>query len=111
MKLFEVFLEAIEDIDTSPMPGMDNGQVLSLPNTKFVISVFNDEKKLLFTPQGHSDLPLAIIDFVYDLRDLFNVLRVNDKEEGIFEVEFDPRQDFNEVLTYVKEEMGVDDGL
>jgi hypothetical protein len=111
MKLKQIFIEALKDLDTSPMPGMNNGQVLFLPNTSFVISVFKEEKKLLFTPQDHNTLPPKIKEFVYSLKEYFNISNINHKEEGIFEIEFDPRQDFNQVMVYVKEQMGVDEGL
>jgi hypothetical protein len=110
MKLKSI-LESIEDFDDSPMPGMNNGRVLSLPNTKFVISVFAEEKKLLFTPDKHDLLPMPIINFVYKLQEYFNVSKINSKEHNIFEVCFDPRQDFDQVMLFIQEEAGVDQEL
>lgn len=104
-------LESIEDFDDSPMPGMDNGRVLSLPNTKFVISVFAEEKKLLFTPDKHDLLPLPIIKFIENLQEYFNVSSIDPKEHNIIEVSFDPRQDFDQVMLFIQEEAGVDKEL
>ena len=111
MKLRSIFLEALEDFDTAPLPGMDNGQVLELPNSKFIISIFPEEKKLLFTPQQHTLLPKVILKFVFALKQLFNISEINHKEQGIFEVVFDPRQPFDDVTLFIKEELQTDEEL
>jgi hypothetical protein len=110
MKL-KTILESLETFDDSPIPGMNNGRVLSLPNTNFVISVFSDEKKLLFTPNKHDLLPFKIMAFIMSLKRYFNVLEIKDKDKNIWEVCFDPRQNFDDVMLYIQEEMGVDEEL
>lgn len=111
MKLKNILKEALEDFDTAPMPGMDNGEVLELPNSNFTISVFREEKKLLFTPQEHSSLPDSVKELVYTMKEYFNISKINNKDNAIFEVEFDPRQDFNKVLLFIQEQLDVDEGL
>jgi hypothetical protein len=38
----------------------------------------------------------------------FNVLRVKDKGAGSFEIEFDPREDFESAIDFVKEQIDKD---
>lgn len=111
MKLRTIFLESLEEFDDAPLPGMDNGQVLSLPNTNFVISVFPEEKRLMFTPQKHEELPSKIIEFVYAIKEFFNVSEITERDQNIFEIDFDPRQDFDKVMLFIKEQMDVDEDL
>jgi hypothetical protein len=111
MKLKQIFMEALEDFDDAPLPGMDNGRVLSLPHTNFSISFFPDEKRILFTPQAHEELPNKIQDFVSTISEYFHVSKIDHEDGGIFEIHFDPRQDFDKVVLFIKEEMGVDEEL
>ncbi len=111
MKLRDILIEALEDFDDAPLPGMDNGRVLLLPHTNFSISFFPDEKRILFTPQAHEDLPNKIQEFVTSIREYFHVSEIDHKDGGIFEIHFDPRQDFDKVVLFIKEEMGVDEEL
>lgn len=111
MKLRKIFLESLEDFDDAPLPGMDNGRVLSLPNTNFVISVFPEEKRLMFTPQKYEELPKKIIEFVYAIKEYFNVSEIKETDRNIFEIDFDPRQDFDKVMLFIQEQMDIDEEL
>ncbi len=111
MKLKPIFLESLEEFDDAPLPGMDNGLVLSLPHTNFVISVFPEDKRLMFTPQKQEELPRKIIEFVYAIKEYFNVSEIKEMDQNIFQIEFDPRQDFDKVMLFIQEQMDVDEEL
>jgi hypothetical protein len=80
----------------------DEDNIIEFPNDNFTISVFRAEKKILFTPQGHSSLPSKIRILVNMLKQNFNILRIKDKDVGSFEVEVDPREDFESIVDYIK---------
>lgn len=79
-----------------------DGETLQFPDDNFVLSVFRSTKTLLFTPQYHNSITNKIRILVNMLKQNFNIARVSDKDMGSFEVEVDPREDFEAVIEFIK---------
>lgn len=77
-------------------------EVLEFPHDNFVLSVFRGEKKLVFSPQFHNAITSKIRTLVNMLKQNFRILRVNDLDGSSFEVEVDPREDFEAVVDYIR---------
>lgn len=84
---------------------LDDDDVLEFPNQHFSISIFRDEKKLLFTPQQHQSIPNKIRTFVNDLKQNFRIQSVSQKDLGAFEVQLDQREDLDSVVDFIKQEI------
>jgi hypothetical protein len=80
-----------------------SAEVFQFPHDNMTISVFRNKKVLAFIPQFHQSLTTTIRTFITTLKQNFMVLRVTPKDMSAFEVEFDPRQNFDEVVEYVKQ--------
>jgi hypothetical protein len=91
--------------------------VIEFPHQNFIVTIDQSKKKLIFAPEGHSSVPNKIRTIVQMLRQNFHVLRVNSLEDendydseddpklrGVFEVEFDPRENFDEVVNFVRQQ-------
>ena len=91
--------------------------VIELPNLNFLISVDRAKKRLIFAPQGHSAVPSKLRTMIAMLKQSFNVLKVNSLEDeedydtpddptlrGTFEIEFDPRENLEEVIKFIREQ-------
>jgi len=111
MKLKDILKEALMELDDGFTPINGDDSVLEFPHSNFSISVFRDEKKLLFTPQNHQSIPTKIRTFVNDLKQNFRVSEVSQKELGAFEITLDPRTDLDTVLDYIKQTMEEDGNL
>lgn len=79
----------------------EENSVLEFPNDNFTLSIFRGEKKLLFSPQYHNAITSRIRTLINMLKQNFRILRINDKDAGCFEVEVDPREDFEAVVDYI----------
>ena len=91
ISLKQIFLEAEGD-----------GETLEFPNDNFVLSIFRGNKTLLFSPQYHNSITNKIRTLVNMLKQNFRILAVKDKDLGAFEVQVDPREDFEAVVDYIK---------
>ena len=109
MRLRELLNEVIREQETE--------DVIELPNQNFSITIDRPKKKLIFAPEGHSSLPNKIRTILQMLKQHFNVLNVNSLEDeddyegtddpnlrGVFEIEFDPRENFDEVINFVRQQ-------
>jgi hypothetical protein len=83
----------------------ETDNVIEFPNENFVMTIFRPEKKLLFSPQQHQSLPGKVRTYVNMIKQNFNVLKVKDKGAGTFELEFDPREDFESAIDFVKTQL------
>lgn len=79
-----------------------DGETLQFPDDNFVLSVFRGNKTLLFTPQYHKSITNKIRILVNMLKQAFRIVRVSDRDLGAFEVEVDPREDFETVVNFIK---------
>jgi len=79
-----------------------DGEILEFPNDNFTLSIFRGTKKLLFSPQYHNAITNKIRTLINMLKQNFRILRINNKDLGAFEVEVDPREDFESIVDYIK---------
>ena len=79
-----------------------DGEVLEFPHDNFTLSIFRGTKKLLFSPQHHDSITNKIRTLVNTLKQNFRILRVNDKDLGAFEIEVDPRENFEAIIDFIK---------
>ena len=79
-------------------------EIVEFPNDNLAVTLFPGEKKLLFTPQQHTSITKNIQSYVDMIQERFLVLKVNNKGEGIIEVELDPREDFQAVSDFLQQE-------
>ena len=79
-----------------------DGETLEFPNDNFVLSVFRNTKTLIFTPQYHNSITNKVRTLVNMLKQNFRILRVVDKDLGAFEIQVDPREDFESVVDWIK---------
>jgi len=115
MRLKDVFLEALLEQDPQ---GLED--TLEFPNQNFTVSVDRNQKKLIFSPQSHSALPSKMRTFLTMLKRDFRVIRVKSLEDegdqgpgdvddpnlrGVFEIVFDPRENFEEIIDYIKQKV------
>lgn len=93
--------------------------VLEFPNENFTVSIDRNKRKLIFAPQEHSSLPSKLRTMLTMLKQRFNIVNINSLEDendagsgdvddpnlrGVFEVEVDPRENFDSVIQFVKTE-------
>jgi hypothetical protein len=112
MKLVEVLNKILKEIDDglSNISSQDDS-VLEFPNQNFSISVFRDEKKLLFAPIQHQSIPSKTRTFINNLKQNFRIKQIVQKDLGSFEVVLDEREDLDSVLDYIKQEIETDPSL
>lgn len=84
----------------------DQDNIIEFPNENMTVSVFRAEKKLIFSPQEHESLPSKIRTVLHLLKQNFHVLRVKHMAGNSFELDFDPREDFESVITFIKQHSG-----
>lgn len=91
MKLIEVYKSILrEQAETS---------MLEFPNDNFVVSIFPNEKRLLFSPIDHTSITQNIRTVVQVLKQNFRILNVTvDENTGVIEVVADPREDFEQII-------------
>lgn len=107
MKLKEVFINLIKEGD---MEDPVDDSIVEFPEHNFVISLFKDEKKVIFSPQNCTqELPEMAHAFVEVMKEKYAVSKAEPKEVGTFEVIFDPREDFESVLTFIKQQLEMGD--
>jgi hypothetical protein len=100
LKLSYVVDEILKEQDDS----QSSSEIYQFPHDNMTISVFRNRKILSFTPQFHKSLTSKIRTFITTLKTNFMVLRITPKSMNSFEVEFDPRQNFDEVVDFVKQQ-------
>ena len=79
-------------------------EIIEPPNDNFTLSIFRNEKKILFTPQYHTSVTGKIRTLVNMLKQNFRILRITDKDIGSFEVEIDPREDIDAVVNFIRDQ-------
>lgn len=112
MRLREIFMEALGEQE---LPDS-----IEFPNQNFIVSINRPQRKLIFSPEGHSSLPNKIRTMINMLKQNFRVLKVNslaDEDDrgqgdtddpnlrGVFAVDFDPRVDFEAAIDFLKNQM------
>jgi FMN-dependent NADH-azoreductase len=103
MRLIEVFnnlLEADAVGETDAQKQEDT--VLEFPHQNFTVSIVKTGKKLFFTPQQHSSITTQMKSYVDKISENFLVLNIKEHGEGAFEIEIDPREDFDAVIEFVQ---------
>lgn len=113
MQLKKIILEVLREQE-------DAENIIEFPNENFTVSINRNEKKLVFAPLLHSAIPSKIRTYINLLKQNFRVLRVNSLEDeddtrendvddpklrGVFEIEFDPREDFEAVLDFIRNQI------
>jgi hypothetical protein len=112
MRLKNILLEALAEQDAQ---GLDD--TLEFPNQNFTVSIDRNQKKLIFSPQSHSALPSKMRTFLSMLKRDFRITRLKSLEDegdqgpgdtddpnlrGVFEIEFDPRENIEEIVDYIR---------
>lgn len=112
MKLITVFKHLINeaDEDASDTTG-DNDSVVEFTDSNFAISIFRNKKSLLFSPQQHNIIPNEMIELVKALREEFRVINIFEEESRVFEMVFDPRENFDKVIDFIKKASEKDQNL
>ena len=105
MKLLDAYRLVEQD-----MPDLEENTI-ELPISHFVISVFSDEKALLFSPIEHKSITHAVKELVQDLKNNFRIDTIEDKGGNVFKVQIDPAEDFDGVINYIKKELETNEGL
>lgn len=113
MKLIDVFNKILKEDNMGLDPITSSGEdtVIEFPSSNFAISLFRANKTLLFTPQQHTSITNKIRTFVNMIKQNFKVQKIAQKGQGIFEVQLDPVQDFDEVIDFIKNEVDKDENL
>lgn len=105
MKLKEVFTALLKEGD---MEDPVDDSIVEFPEHNFVISLFKDEKRVVFSPQNNTqelaEMPMA---FVEVMKEKYAVSKAEPKEVGTYEVVFDPREDFESILTFIKQQLDI----
>lgn len=105
MKLKEVFINLLKEGEEEPV----DDSIIEFPEYNFSVSLFKDEKRIIFSPQNCTqDLPEMVDAFVEIMKEKYAVSKAEPKEVGTFEVVFDPREDFESVLTFIKQQVDLD---
>lgn len=89
------------DQQAEPDGGADPETIIELPNQNMTVVASRSKKTLLFVPQFHTSLTNKVRTYVNTLKQNFMVLGVSSKEDGAFEISFDPRENFDSVLDQV----------
>jgi len=108
MKLIDILKEVLLELDNGMDSIGDEEDLLQFPHMNFTVSIFRDEKKLLFSPQNHQSIPNKIRTLINDLKQTFRISDVVQKEIGTFEVTLDPRTDLDSVIDFIKQELESD---
>lgn len=110
LSIRKIFLEIAGDLE----------DVVEFPNSNFVLSIDRNNKKIIFSPQSHAALPSKMRTFITMLKQDFRVIRLKSLEDegdagpgdtddlalrGVFEIEFDPREDFESIVDYIKQKV------
>lgn len=103
MKLMEFFgiIKEEEAEDISDTTG-DNDYVIEFTDANFTISIFRPTKTLLFTAQQHNAFPEEMVNVVNALRDKFRLIHIYELQKSVFELVFDPREDFDKIIDFIK---------
>ena len=67
-----------------------------------MVTAERDQKRLLFIPVHHSSVTDKIQSYGNVLKQNFMVISTKEIEDGAFEFVFDPREDFEAVIDFVK---------
>ena len=103
MKLKEVFINLIKEEEQ-----VFDDSIIEFPEHNFSVSLFKDEKRIIFSPQNYTqNLPEMVDAFVEIMKEKYVVSKAEPKEVGTFEVIFDPREDFESVLTFIKQQLEI----
>lgn len=104
MKLKEVFINLIKEGEEDSV----DDSLIEFPDHNFCVAFFKDEKRIIFSPQNDTkELPEMVDAFVEIMKEKYAVSEAEPKEVGTFEVVFDPREDFESVLTFIKQQLDI----
>lgn len=93
--------------------------VIEFPNDNFVLSIDRSKRFLTFTPQQHQSVTSNIRSLLNVLKQNFKVTKVRSVEDeedsgildiddpklrGAFVVEVDPREDFESIVDFIKQQ-------
>lgn len=96
MKLKKLFLELLQEEELD--------DVIKFPAQNLVVSIFRSDKRMMLMPQDKGDSTLAR-SYVNMLKQQFRVYDVNHLSGNVFEVIFDPREDFESVVEYIRNQV------
>lgn len=96
MKTLKQLLE-----DIGPL-GQTEENTVELSKQNLVVSFFEKERKLHFSPLDATKPSPQARTFINDLKEKFKITNVMQQSGNIFVVTLDPREDFNLVLDYIK---------
>lgn len=106
MNLKELFVNLLKEQEEESLEAVDD-TVVEFPEHGFSVSFFREEKKLLFTPQ-QEELPDNATAFVEIMKEKFRISEEGAKEIGTYEILFDPREDFEQVIEFILNQINVD---
>ena len=92
---------------TPPGPGAvgdvvsDGSDIIELPEIQMIVSLFPAEKKLVFSAQDHTSMPLKAKRYIDILHQNFRITDVRSLSDSSFEVELDPREDFQSIVNFL----------
>lgn len=91
--------ELLEDI----FQNQQQGNTIELPKQNLVVSVFEQEKKLNFSPLDKTKPAPQARTFINQLKQKFKVLSVQQQQGNIFVVSLDPREDINIIQDFLQQ--------
>lgn len=117
MKLKTVFEYLLKEEEESEIDDLDpvtsdEDNIIEVPSSNFVISLFPNTKTLLFSPQEHTSVTKQVRTLINDLKQEYSVDSVVMKGANAFEVKFDAREDFDAVVDFIKSQVSeVEDSI
>lgn len=109
-QLKELYLRAlreqtptVSDPVSSALPQMQQEKTFELPKLNLSVSLFEKEKRILFSPLDKEKPAPKVRSLIVQLRNEYDVKSVKQKGENIWEVQLDPRQSFYTVVDFVKQ--------
>ena len=85
-----------------PGAPIEGANIVELKDVNTVISLFPMEKKLVFSMQEHTSYTNKLKLYVDVLKQNFRISSIKNLDEGIFEMVFDPREDFGSVIQFLQ---------
>lgn len=108
MKLMEVYRKIVEQT-----PDAIEDVVLEFPNQNFNVSIFPEQKKLVFVPQFHNSFTEGMKSYIFMIKERFRIAEIDDLDkdddpndnhlQNAFAVFIDPREDFSLVTQMLRD--------
>lgn len=77
--------------------------IIHLPEVNMTVSLFPSQKKIVFAPQDHTAYTNKIRTYVNMMKQNFRIDDVNFLGQGAFEIVFDPRENFESVIQFLRQ--------